>query len=212
MTVDPSTIGVIIITGLAVAVEVGCAIRRPKKARAAVCCRRGKKAMAAGLLLVAVPASSAPYFRLIDPKHPQIIAGVWTDPTGKDRPYYGSSIALITHSTKDGSLFESVQSDWALLTVGGGYGNGEAFAAIGPSANLAPAVKSFGLTLLDLVDKSGKYPNLRSLLAPPPGGSPDINVAFGPQFMTRPIEGGVVLPLSKWRGRLCFFAGAAWRF
>jgi hypothetical protein len=165
----------------------------------------------AGMFVFNEQAQAAPYFRLIDPAHPAISAGVYADPTGKDLPSYGSSVALITHSTKDGSLLEAIQTDWSPLTIGGGYGGGQAFMAIGPSANLAPAVKSLAVKALDIV-AAGKYENLRQLLSPVPGGGPDINIAFGPALLLRPVEDGHMLAPGLWKGRLRIFAGAAWRF
>jgi len=162
------------------------------------------------LLALAEPLKASPYFRLINPAHPQVNAGVWADIMG-GKPDFGSSVAIITHSTKDGSLFETLQADWALLTLGGGYGDGQAFMAAGPSANLAPAVKQFILKGLDIVAPD-RFHNVRSLLAPPPGSTPDITVSFGPQILFRPVENGVLLGPDKYRGRFRFFLGSAWKF
>jgi len=156
-------------------------------------------------------AGAGPYFKLLDVAHPQINAGVWVDPTG-GKPAFGSAVALVTHSIRDGSLLEMFQADWSPLTIGGGYGDGEGFLALGPSANLSPAVKKLALQALDFV-AAGKYPNLRELLAPKPDGTgADINIAFGPAFLWRPVENGTCLSLDRWQGHITIFAGAAWHF
>lgn len=170
-----------------------------------------KRIIVALSLLVPGLAQAAPYFRILDISHPQIIAGVWADPTGREAPSYGSAVALITHKAGEGgALIESIQADWSPLAVGGGYGNGEAFAAVGPSANILPVAKALAVRGLDLLGKD--YENLRQLLSPVPGAGPDISVALGPQFLIRPIEGGQLLAPEKYRGRFSLFAGAAWKF
>ena len=163
------------------------------------------------LALAPTGVSAGPYFRLLNPSHPQISAGVWADPTGKATPDVGSSVCTISHSTGDGALIQSLQADWCLLAVGGGYGNGQAFMALGPSANLAPVVKTLGVKFLDLVAPS-KYENLRELLSPVPGGGPDLNVAFGPQLTVKPVQNGSIVLPGSWQGLFRIFAGAAWKF
>lgn len=161
---------------------------------------------------ICTQAKATPYFRLLDPAHPQVSAGVWSDPVHASPPVFGSAVAIITHKAGEGgAVIQSIQSDWSPLSIGGGYGGGEAFIAMGASANLSPVVKAFMLRGLDLV-AAGKYANVRQLLAPKPGDGPDINIAFGPQFLFMPIEAGNAVPVNRWRGRFVLFAGAAWEF
>ena len=162
------------------------------------------------LLLLPCQAFASPYFRLFDYRSPKISAGLWTEPSGGPSSY-GSAVALITHSAKDGSFF-GLHSDWSPLAIGGGYSNGTGFMAMGPSANLAPATKTLIVKGLDLLGGE-RFSNLRQLLAPVPDGKgPDISVAFGPQMLWRPIENGTCLSVDRWRGHFTFFSGAAWSF
>jgi hypothetical protein len=169
-----------------------------------------KNIMALLLLLAALPAWAGPYFRLIDPLHPKTTLGGFYDPTGKEGPAYGTTVAIVTHSTQDGSLLKIIQEDWVPLGVGGGYSAGAAFMALGPSANLAPVAKGALLALVEKVTAEGSYQNVKDYLSPPKDSKPDISMAMGPAFSFKPVEGGDFLPVGRWRGAIRLFAGAAW--
>ena len=164
------------------------------------------------LMLMPVTCFSGPYFRLIDPLHPSTSLGAFFDPTGKQTTSYGTSIALITHSTRDGAIFQSFQSDWTPLALGGGYANDTGFIAAGPSANFTPALKAVALSALNLVTKENTYLNLKSLLAPVSTSTPDISMSLGVTWFAIPIENHVFKPINKWKGEFRLFAGPAWKF
>lgn len=99
------------------------------------------------LLLACIPASATPYFRPIDPNHPQVGAGFLISPKDPIKTMAVSDLALITHSTKDGTIIpDNWQSlippeSWVPLQIGlGGSFTGSATIAPGMSANLAPIV------------------------------------------------------------------------
>ncbi|MFA6004602.1 MAG: hypothetical protein WC881_11105 [Elusimicrobiota bacterium] len=164
------------------------------------------------LLMLSVQASAGPYFRLIDPKAPKVVAGVYADPTGSLGPDSGAAVPLVTHSTRDGALFRSIQADWSPLALGGGRSaGGSAFLAVGPVANLAPVVKGAAVSVLDLL-APGQYANLRQLLAPVPGDGRDVSISFGPAWQFKPVDGGRWVDPKSWRGQFRLFAGAALQF
>lgn len=162
--------------------------------------------------MVAVTYSTVggtPYFRALDPVHPKLSLGSFFDVAGAQKTDHGTVLALITHSTRDGSIFKSVQADWTLLGVGGGYGAGNGFIAAGPSANLSPVVKSLVLGLVDKVTKDGQYVSLKEALSPVRADQ-DMTVAFGPAFMVPVLRDGAWVPAGKWQPRVRVFVGAAW--
>ena len=168
-----------------------------------------KKLLAVVLLVSCCSfAGASPYFRLLDPAHPRISAGAFLDPTSGVTDY-GSMVALVTHHPRDGSV-TGANAIWTPLAVGGGYGHGQGFMALGPSCNIAPVVKAFLLKGLDLVTNAERYPSLKELLAPKKDGEPDITLALGPSFMFNVVEGGAFVAPDRWRLQTRIFAGAAW--
>lgn len=110
------------------------------------------------LVLLSMSASANPYFRPIDPNHPQVGAGFLISPKDPIKTMAVSDLALITHSTKDGTIIpDSWQGiippeSWVPLQVGlGGSFSGSATIAPGASANLAPIIAA---NLLRGVDHS----------------------------------------------------------
>lgn len=166
-----------------------------------------KKILIAVLMFSAVSANAGNYFRLIDPNHPQISIGRFVDfSDGKHAD--GASVALITHSQKDGCAVPVFCTDWTPLSAGGALdkGLGGSYASVGTSANLLPATKTLILSLINATAKESQFTNVKSLLAPPEMGTLDITVAFGPHY-------GLVFPEgSKPVWMLTWFLGAAWVF
>lgn len=104
---------------------------------------------ALALLMVASSSYAGPYFRLIDPAHPQVGAGFLISPKNPLDTTAVSDVALVTHSVADGTIIpESWRGifppvAWTPLQVGfGGSLRGDATIAPGTSANIAPAVAS----------------------------------------------------------------------
>lgn len=154
-------------------------------------------------------AVASPYFRVLDPTHPRLSLGSFFDIAGDQKTDHGTVLALVTHSTRDGSIFKSVQADWTLLGVGGGYGAGNGFIAAGPSANLSPVVKSLALGLVNKLTESGQYVSLKEALSPARADQ-DMTVAFGPALMVPVLRDGAWVPAGKWQPRVRVFVGAAW--
>lgn len=125
-----------------------------------------------GMMAFAAPVWSEPV-RLLDPAHPQIVVGVYDNlKGGKDA---GSSLAILTYKAAGVELVP--------LCVGTtlGRGLGGPSVALGASANLLPPVKAgFRLILTALYPDSGKFANLKAILAPPTAGQPDIVMSIGP--------------------------------
>jgi hypothetical protein len=170
------------------------------------------KTISCFFILFAQLASASPYFRPIDIHHPSISAGVYSDPTGAMSPDSGAAVPLITHSTKDGSIFKSLQADWSPLAVGAGRSSSGAFMAVGPVANLAPAVKGSMLATLDLV-APGRFANIRQLLAPVPDSTGvDASVAFGPAWLIKPVSDGAWVDPKSWKGYFRLFFGGSLKF
>ncbi len=110
------------------------------------------------VLLFAAARSEAAYFRLLDPRHIQQSAAMLYDPAGLDNSMGVTDIAIITHSTLDGSIVpERLQGylppeDWSPLALGfGGSLRGDAVVSAGASVNIAPQI---GAMLLKAVDSN----------------------------------------------------------
>lgn len=157
------------------------------------------------VLILCRGAYAAPYLRLIDPSHPVVISGAFVDPVNPGESAAGSSLALVTHSTRDGCLFPTITcEDWVPLAAGFSMNGGKAWLSIGPSFNLAPMVKALSLRGLNAITKDDSYMGLKSSLGSVPITGPDVTVSFGPALVISPSE--------SWKGRFRIFAGAGWRF
>lgn len=106
-----------------------------------------KIAIAALACLLSQAVQAAPYFRLIDPSHPIIGAGLLIAPKDPLNTVAITDLALITHSTADGTIIpKSWQQilppeSWVPLQIGfGGSLRGDAVIAPGTSANIAPVL------------------------------------------------------------------------
>lgn len=128
------------------------------------------------IILIGSMASATPYFRLIDPSHPQPVLGALVDPTHLGNSEAASLLPLVTHSTKDGCLLPSIVcEDWSPLAVGGSMNAGKITFDIAPIANVLPWFKSAALAIAP-----SKWTGLIKVLSP----SPDQSVTFsaGPVF------------------------------
>lgn len=162
------------------------------------------------------PAAAAPYFRLIDPAKPVRVAGAYVDPSSPGQTSYGTAVALVTHATADGCLMPTIVcEDWSPAMAGFSYNAGRFQFNIGPAINLAPIAKAALLRALGVVTREDQLVGLKSTLGSEPivrGASGDLRVSFGPALNVAPVEHGVVLPLSQWKGRARIFAGAELKF
>ena len=126
---------------------------------ALVCFGSIAAAQEAALPLCALPPAkpvSHPYFRPLDPAHIQQSLGMLYDPSGVNNSAGVTDIALITHSTKDGSIIpESWQGilppeNWSPLSIGfGGSLRGDAIVGLGASINVAPQLGALALRGVD---------------------------------------------------------------
>lgn len=155
-------------------------------------------------------AAANPYFRFSDPIHPQMSAGVFIDPAEPGHTSVGKSIALITHSPKDGCLIQSLCENWTILGTGLAINSGKLLWTIGPSANLSPILKAFALTVIENTTGADDWFPLKALLSPDPESS--WAVAFGPAIAFHPVDHGTIIPLKEWKGRPVIFAGSQWKW
>lgn len=135
-------------------------------------------------------ASARPYFRVIGGQgyQRQILSELCFSPSASVGTSC-NSIPVITHSYRDGYLVIP-NEDWALLTVGGAFGQGDPFLAFGPAWNVAPALKAVLLVGLDKVTGPNSFLNLKELLSPPlVGNAPDLTINLGVKLGVKPING-----------------------
>ena len=154
--------------------------------------------LALSLLGLAAGMANAASLALIDPKHPQIVTGAFTDLKGHTDA--GGAVALLTIA---GNPY------LVPLDLGGSLGRalGGPSVAIGASMNLAPAVQAaISLGLLSLFPDPAKFANLKSLFMPATTGTPDVSFSLGPHY-SYVFDNGL-----KGKGEWTLFYGAAWTF
>lgn len=99
-------------------------------------------------LLLSSSALANPYFRFLDPSHPQPVLGALVDPANLGNSEATSLLPLVTHSPKDGCLLPSVVcEDWSPLAAGGSSNAGKYTLDVGPLFNVLPWVQSAALSL-----------------------------------------------------------------
>lgn len=171
---------------------------------------------AAFLLLALVPgqASAGKYIKTLldDPLHPPLSAGVTFDARMKLNG--GATMAAVVYHPADpeNSLVPQRLLDLGVRPIGwavnlGLGGTPEEFVVpFGASANLTPTVLGPGL---DLMKKSSSavLKTVATAIDGPSGG-----IAFGPQWTTKLMRGGVILPLNEWRFPPGWFVGGLWKF
>lgn len=170
-------------------------------------------------LLLSVPAVSlaSPYFRFIDPNHPQISAGALFDNHNLKNTQAVTDVAIIMHSQKDGSIIpESWQKfvppeAWTPLQIGGGGNSGSYMVNAGASYNLAPVVQGWALEGLKRMSGPNALSGLKNALAANPEPA-TLSIAAGPSWAFQFMQDNVVLPFSQWKGEFKWYAGAAWKF
>ena len=131
---------------------------------------------AALLLAVASVARATPYFRPINPAHPQPVAGALIAPTALGESSGAALLPIFTHSPKDGCLLPSIVcEDWTPLAVGASLNAGKITFDVAPLANVLPWMQN---GLLAVVPNS--WSGLRSMLAP--GADGPVTFSAGPVF------------------------------
>jgi hypothetical protein len=107
------------------------------------------KKLTAAFLLLSSFASATPYFKLIDPSHPQPVLGALVDPVHLGNSSAASLLPLVTHSPKDGCLLPSIVcEDWTPVAVGGSMNAGKITFDVAPLANVIPWVQSAALSVV----------------------------------------------------------------
>lgn len=95
------------------------------------------------LVVLAGAAQASPYFRLIDPSHPQPVVGALLAPDNMGDTAAASLLPLVTHSPKDGCLFPKlVCEDWTPLAIGASVNAGKLTFDVAPLANVLPWVQA----------------------------------------------------------------------
>lgn len=122
--------------------------------------------MAAALICFGSSASANPYFRIINPAHPQPVAGAMLDPKDLGNTEAASLIPLITHSTADGCLFPTIVcEDWTPLAVGFSMNSGKLTLNVAPLANVLPWFAAGALLVTP-----DSWSNVRKFFTPGPAG------------------------------------------
>lgn len=108
------------------------------------------KRLVAGLLIFTPSfAFATPYFRLINPAHPQPVAGALLAPEALGQSAASALLPLLTHSPKDGCLLPSIVcEDWTPLAVGASINGGNITFDVAPLANILPWMQRAGQALV----------------------------------------------------------------
>ena len=151
------------------------------------------------LLGAAAGAARAADFALIDPQHPKIVTGAFTDLKGHNDG--GVTIALVRSLAAPG---------WVPVDGGGSLGRalGGPSLSLGTSYNVMPELKGFMSAGLNaLYPDPAKFANFKGLLDPPaPGATPDITFSMAPHWSYVFYRG------LKGKGIVTLFYGGAWAF
>lgn len=141
-----------------------------------------KKLIVALLFSASISANAAPYFRLVDPAHPQVVAGALLAPEALGNTEAASLLPLVTHTPADGCLLPSlVCEDWTPLAVGASMNAGKITLDVAPLANVLPWVQ---LAASAVVPAS--WQGVQNVLA----SNPDKSVTFsaGPVWEYRQLD------------------------
>ncbi len=159
---------------------------------------------AALVCFCSMAANATPYFRLLDLNSPQTSMGAYIDPANPGNTAFGTSLAIVTHSPKDGCLLPGIScEDWSPLALDYSANGGQILFGLGPSANLAPMIRQAAASGIMAVwgDKYVTANNIASALQP---SQRDLDIAFGPKWM--------VVPSQNWKGYFRIAAGVAWKW
>lgn len=149
------------------------------------------------ILLAATRAQARPYFRPLDPSHPQPVAGALLDPSRLGDTSAASLLPLVTHSPADGCLLPTVVcEDWTPLAVGAAMNAGKLTFDVAPLANVLPWMQSAALAIIP-----AKYDAARRFFAPGPSGP--VTFSAGPVWEYSQRDD---------RGRFKVFTGLALHF
>ncbi len=85
-------------------------------------------------------ADASPYFRLLDPAHPKVVAGALLAPNDLKETSAAALVPLFTHSPADGCFLKSlgICEAWTPLAVGASMNEGKITFDAAPLANVLP--------------------------------------------------------------------------
>ena len=137
----------------------------------------------AALFLVTAPSFATPYFRPIDPSHPQPIVGALIDPVHLGQSSASSLLPIFTHSPKDGCLLPNIVcEDWSPLAVGASLNAGKITFDVAPLANVLPWMQSAGQAVIPV-----GWSALRSVVDYNPAGDA-VTFSAGPVWEYRQLN------------------------
>lgn len=91
------------------------------------------------VVLLAGPATASPYFRLVDPSHPEPVFGALVDPYHTGQTEAATLLPLITHSPADGCILPSIVCEsWSPAAVGVAVNAGQFTFDYAPVFNIMP--------------------------------------------------------------------------
>ncbi len=157
------------------------------------------KFLAFAFMLAAVNASAKPYFRVIDPAHPQPVVGALVDTIRPGQSQAASLLPIFTHSPADGCLLPSIVcEDWTPLAVGASMNAGKVTFDVAPLANLMPWMRTAGQALIP-----AGWTTARSLVDYTPTASDPLTISAGPVWEYSQLQN---------RGSFKIFSGLALHF
>ena len=150
------------------------------------------------LLGLAAGMANAGEFALMQPAHPIVATGIFSD--FKSHSDAGAAVALVTSKTI---------SEWTPVDLGGSLGRalGGPSLSVGSTVNLLPEIKQGLFSAVSaLYPDPDMFTNIKEIFSPPNGGTPDVNMIMGPHFSYVFYKG------LKGRGCITIFSAAKWSF
>ncbi len=127
-------------------------------------------------------AMATPYFRPLDVRHPQPVAGALLALEAPGESSAAALLPLLTHSPKDGCLLPDVVcEDWSPLAVGASMNAGRVTFDVAPIANVLPWMAAAGRAVIP----SG-WGGLRSVVDYNPAGD-TLTFSAGPVWEYRQV-------------------------
>lgn len=176
-------------------------------------------AIIATTVAIAAPAKAGPYIRVIGQDNYHLYNGaLFTAKGGLSQTQNTTVIALLTHSTRDGSLLPKAWAEagygetWAPMVIGGSMGAGRATINAGPLVNVGPQIQRGAVALLNLVTPD-HLNNLKAILTPAKDAKIDVTFSFGAMLNFEWVQNGHFVNLKTGlRDPLRYFAGPAMHF
>lgn len=153
------------------------------------------------LLGAPVFSEASPYFRPLELANPLWSVGVLFTPDARPVQDGFANVAVLSHSTKDGSLIPEDLQPWVppeswAVTLGAGGNFQRAVGASGVSVDLVETAQAYLFRGLDAMpwESAQRFGQLLK-----PAEDPSFRVSAGRVWYTRLIDQGVVLPLNTYK-------------